>query len=70
MSIESTTKRNSTLEAIAGRRLGIGTLATRNSDSLDFHDLHVANIRQALQDAYQAGAEAAASRLLERATSR
>lgn len=36
-------------------KLGVGTLETRRSDSLDFYDLHVANIREALERAYDAG---------------
>ncbi len=35
---------------------GVVTLATRNSDSLDFHDLGVGCIRDALIAAYRAGA--------------
>lgn len=35
--------------------LGIETLKTRNSDSLDFHNLAVWQIKEALEAAYQAG---------------
>ncbi|MEI7605768.1 MAG: hypothetical protein WCJ64_00145 [Rhodospirillaceae bacterium] len=44
---------------IAGKVLGLETLATQNRDSLDFHDLSVWQIKKALEAAFQAGAEAA-----------
>ncbi len=40
---------------IAQRHLGLETLEPRNSDSLDFHDLSVWQIRRALEAAYRAG---------------
>ncbi len=40
---------------IAKQDLGLGTLDTRNSDSLDFHDLAVWQIKAALIAAYNAG---------------
>lgn len=40
---------------IANRVLGLQTLDTQNSDSLDFHDLSVASIRAALDAAYESG---------------
>jgi hypothetical protein len=40
---------------IAREHLGIETLETRNLDSLDFHDVSVAGVRDALRAAYQAG---------------
>lgn len=40
---------------IAQRHLGIETLVTRNSDSLDFHDVAVWSIQAALEAAYEAG---------------
>ena len=43
------------LEQIARTTLGLETLETRRSDSLDFHDLAVWQIKQALQAAYEAG---------------
>jgi hypothetical protein len=46
------------LAALAQRHLGIETLAIRNSDSLDFHDVAVWAIRDALEAAYQAGRNA------------
>lgn len=44
---------------IAKQHLGIETLATRNSDSLDFYDVSVWSIKAALEAAYQAGRKAA-----------
>jgi hypothetical protein len=43
------------LAAIAKEHLLIPTLAARNRDRLDFHDCGVANLRAALQAAYDAG---------------
>jgi hypothetical protein len=43
------------LEQIARTTLGLETLETRRSDGLDFHDLAVWQIKQALQAAYEAG---------------
>jgi len=40
---------------IARQHLGISTLTTSNSDSLDFHDVAVCQIRLALDAAYHAG---------------
>ena len=48
-----------TLNQIARDTLRIETLKTRNSDSLDYHDLAVWEIRTALQNAYTAGSMAA-----------
>ncbi|CAM4541726.1 DUF6900 domain-containing protein [Myxococcus xanthus] len=50
-----------TLERIASEALNIETLKTRNSDSLDFHDVAVWRLREALEAAYQAGLSAASS---------
>ena len=44
---------------IAQRRLFVETLETRNSDRLDFHDVSVWAIRDALAEAYEAGRRAA-----------
>ena len=55
------TRRNTaqTLDAlltrIAQEHLLIETLETQNSDSLDFHDVSVWGVREALIAAYQAG---------------
>ena len=54
-------RRNSTqpldalLIRIAQEHLLIDTLETRNSDSLDFHDVSVWGVKEALIAAYQAG---------------
>ena len=53
------------LTQIASQRLGIETLETRNSDSLDFHDLAVWTLREALQAAYVAGVAEGATSALE-----
>ena len=45
------------LTQIANQHLGIETLATRNSDSLDFHDVAVWCVRDALEAAFKAGVE-------------
>ena len=47
------------LETIAAAELGLDTIADRGGDDLDFHDLHVAAVRDALEAAYQAGHAAA-----------
>ncbi len=41
---------------IARRHLKIATLETRNADALDFHELAVWNIREALIAAFESGA--------------
>ena len=43
------------LTRIAQEHLFIDTLETRNSDSLDFHDVSVWGVKEALIAAYQAG---------------
>ena len=42
---------------IAQNKLGIETLETRKSDSLDFHDVAVWCLRDALEAAFNAGVE-------------
>ena len=49
--------RDSILLEIADKVLRIDTLTTRNNDSQDFYDLAVWKIREALEEAYQAGLE-------------
>ena len=49
------------LTLIAQKHLGIETLETRKSDSLDFRDTAVWCIRDALEAAFIAGAEVGAS---------
>jgi hypothetical protein len=46
------------LQQIALDHLFVETLETRNSDSLDFHDISVWAIRAALQAAFDAGKQA------------
>ena len=48
-------RRDAAIAEIAQRVLGIHTIETRNSDALDFHDLAIWRIREALADAYAAG---------------
>lgn len=43
------------LSDIAKRHLGVATLNTRNSDQLDFYDLSVWKIKDALKEAFDAG---------------
>ena len=43
------------LTFIASDHLGISTLKTRNSDSLDFHEVAVWQLKSALEAAYHAG---------------
>ena len=45
------------LTQIAQQHLGIETLQTRRSDSLDFHDVAVWCVRDALEAAFKAGVE-------------
>ncbi len=49
------------LTLIAQNKLGIETLETRRSDSLDFHDVAVWCIKDALEAAFKAGVELGAS---------
>ncbi len=48
------------LESIARRVLDIETLATRKSDSLDFHEVCVWGLKDALRQAYHTGRKSAA----------
>ena len=54
--------KNATIEKIAREILDLETLETRKSDSLDFHDMAVWTIREALEAAYNAGRQAAPPR--------
>ena len=45
------------IEDIAKQHLGLSTLETRRSDSLDFHDVAVWCLRDALEAAFNAGLE-------------
>jgi len=49
--------RDDAIERIALDLLGLETLQTRKRDRLDFHDLAVWDIREALEAAYTAGFE-------------
>ena len=51
----STKRMNTVVEKIAREILDLETLETRKSDSLDFHDMAVWEIRKALEAAYHAG---------------
>ena len=42
------------LTEIAKKHLSLETLESRNSDSLDFHDIAVWALKKALQEAYEA----------------
>jgi hypothetical protein len=50
--------KDATVNEIAQRILHIDTLQTRKSDSLDFHDCAVWNIKEALEAAFEAGRKA------------
>jgi len=49
------------LTLIAQKHLGIETLQTRNSDSLDFHDTAVWCLKDALEAAFKAGVDLGAA---------
>ena len=51
----NTEARDQLLQRIAAEHLSVETLETRNSDRLDFYDVSVWGIRQALIDAFEAG---------------
>jgi hypothetical protein len=46
------------LESIARDHVGVDTLERRGADALDFHDIAVWQLREALEAAYRAGVEA------------
>ncbi len=58
---KTTQKLDELLTQIALDHLFIETLATRNSDSLDFHEVSVWGVKSALMAAYKAGQQAAKS---------
>lgn len=60
--IPNATPSEALLAEIAMKHFFIDTLETRNSDSLDFHDVAVWAIRSALEAAYAAGAAEATKR--------
>jgi len=43
------------LTEIAKKHLSLETLETRNSDNLDFHGVAIWSLKEALQEAYEAG---------------
>jgi hypothetical protein len=53
--------RDALILEIAQRRFFIETLETRNRDRLDFHDVAVWAIRDALEEAFEAGRRAGAA---------
>ena len=52
------------LETIAREELRIPTLKPRGRDALDFHDVGVLSVKDALARAYAAGCDATAKRLV------
>ena len=50
-------KKRNIIDEIALKKLNIRTLEVRNSDSLDFYDLGVSSIKEALEAAFSAGCE-------------
>jgi hypothetical protein len=52
---------NALLLDLARKHFFLETLETRNSDSLDFHNVGVWVIRAALEEAYKAGRDAGAA---------
>jgi len=57
ISLDATRKQQTLDDAMerARKRLRIETLADRNSDRLDFHDIAVASIRDLVRSAFEAG---------------
>lgn len=60
---EMTTTPANLIASIAAEHLRIETLETRNSDSADFHEVAVWNVKAALEAAYQAGRAAASPQI-------
>ena len=52
-------KLNQLMTQIAQQHLRLETLETRHSDSLDFHEVAIWQIQEALQAAFEAGRQAA-----------
>jgi hypothetical protein len=57
--VDPNAARDALLLDIAQRHLFLETLETRNRDRLDFHDVAVWAIRDALEEAFEAGRRAA-----------
>jgi hypothetical protein len=53
--VNTAAQRRMNMDKIAKEVLGIETLNTRNSDDLDFYNLSVWQIKEALEAAYEAG---------------
>jgi len=47
--------KDTTIKKIALTKLGLKTVTTQRSDSKDFHELAIWNIKSALEEAYDAG---------------
>lgn len=56
------------IDDITSQILKLETLDTRNSDELDFHELAVWQIKEALQAAYKAGNEQSKTKKLNEQT--
>ena len=52
-------QRHNLLTQIAQQHLKVETLETRHSDSLDFHDVAIWQIQEALEAAFEAGRQTA-----------
>lgn len=50
--------RDAVIKKIAKEQLWLETLEVRNSDSLDFHELSVGQLKRAMEAAYEAGRRA------------
>ena len=70
MTITGAKKMNKTIDRIAHEILNLHTLDTRNSDALDFHDLAVWKIKEALEAAYTAGQQHAERARLQKQPAR
>ena len=55
-------KAEKAVEQIAKQVLGIETLEAQKLDRLDFHDVAVWNVKEALEAAYRAGLEAGSTK--------
>jgi len=53
--MKNTMDQEKVITKIAYKVLGIDHLECRHMDEIDFHDIHVDALRQALEEAYQAG---------------
>lgn len=62
MATKTQTANEALLMEIATKHFFLETLETRNSDSLDFHEVAVWSIRAALEAAFAAGLATAAKR--------